>query len=183
MGQFLQIIVNLIREYAVPWRAVYAGQRGIRWTFGKWTRDLAPGFWFYAPIIQHIETTWACYQEVDTALQTFTTRDNISVSLSANVGYTVYNAATYYTKVYNFDQTIERAIRGHLFEILHALEYEEIRTSLPALSQVLRDKIHAQATTWGVRIHHVRMTDFVRTRAYRILNEVPNFVISQAASA
>lgn len=178
MGQFLQILIDLVREYLIFWRTVYAGQRAVRWTLGRLTRDLKPGFYFFCPIIQHIETTWACYQEVDTLMQTFTTADGISVSLSANVGYEVYNAAKYHTKVYNFDTTIERMIRGEIFIGLHALTYDEIRGSLPALAEVLRDRIHAQATDWGVRVKQVRLTDFAKAPVYRVLNEVPNFFLN-----
>jgi regulator of protease activity HflC (stomatin/prohibitin superfamily) len=178
MGQFLQIILNFMREYLVVWRVVYKGQLGIRWTMGKWVKNLKPGFYFFLPIFQRIETTWACYQEVDTLTQTFSTKDGKAVSLSANVGYTIYNAAKYHTEVYNFDATIERAIRGHLFEILHSLDYEEIRTSIPALAGLLRDAVHQQATAWGVRIHQVRLTDFVSAPTYRLLNEVPSFHIA-----
>jgi regulator of protease activity HflC (stomatin/prohibitin superfamily) len=180
MGQFLQIILDFLREYLVVWRVVYKGQRGCRWTLGRYVKDLKPGFYFFIPILQNIETTASCYQEVDTLIQTFSTADNRSVSISANVGYTLYNAAKWFTEVYNFDSTIERAIRGHLFVMLHALEYDDIRTSLPALSALLRDAIHEQATEWGVRIKQVRLTDFVSAPTYRVLNEVPNFFLNAA---
>ena len=178
MGQFLQIILNFLREYAVPWVTVYEGQLGIRWTLGRWVKNLRPGFHFYCPIIQHIETTWACYQEVDTLVQTFTTADGVSVAVSANVGYEVYNAAKYYTRVYNFDSTIERAIRVHLFNVLHALEYEQIRDSLSEICEAVKGALHEQATNWGVRIKRVGMTDFVKVRTFRVMNEVPNFVLT-----
>jgi regulator of protease activity HflC (stomatin/prohibitin superfamily) len=180
MGQFLQIILDFVREYLVIWRVVYKGNMGCRWTLGKYTKNLKPGFYFFLPIVQHIEFTPSCYQEVDTLIQTFSTRDGKSVSISANVGYTIYNAAKWYTEVYNFDSTIERAIRKHLFRLLHALDYEDIRASIPALSVVLRDAIHAQATDWGVRIHEVGLTDFVSAPTFRLLNEVPNFFLNAA---
>jgi regulator of protease activity HflC (stomatin/prohibitin superfamily) len=173
MGQFLQIIIDFLREYLVIWRVVYRGNMGCRWTLGKYTKNLRPGFYFFVPIFQHIEATPSCYQEVDTIIQTFTTADGKSVSLSANVGYTIYNAAKWFTEVYNFDSTIERAIRGHLFEKLHALSYDDIRKSIPALSGELRDAIHDEATEWGVRIRKVRLTDFVSSPTYRLLNEAP----------
>ena len=175
MGQAVQIIVDIIKEYLIPWKVVYSGQLGVRWTLGKHVRNLKPGFYFFAPVLQHIETTASCYQEVDCLVQTFTTPDGKSLSFSANVGYTIYNAAKYFTEVYNFDSTIERSIRGHIFEMLHALPYEEIRNSIPALREVLRDKIHEKATDWGVRIHQVQFTDFVFAPTYRLINETSSF--------
>lgn len=180
MGQFLQIILDFLREYLVIWRVVYAGQLGCRWTLGKHTKNLKPGFYFFCPVLQHIETTASCYQEVDTLLQTFTTKDGKSVSMSANVGFTLYNAAKWYTEVWNFDSTCERAIRGHLFLMLHALDYDEIRTSIPALADTLRDRIHEQATEWGVRIKQVRLTDFVLAPTYRVLNEASKLLFNAA---
>lgn len=181
MGQFLQILLDLARDYLIIWRVVYAGQIGCRWTLGCYTKNLRPGFYFFCPIIQNIESTAACHQEVDTLLQTITTRDGKSVSVSANVGFDIYNGAKYYTKVWNFDASIERMIRGHIFGPLFALTYDEIRESVPALAEVLRDQIHAQATEWGVRIKYVRFTDFVSAPTYRILNEANSMVFTPAS--
>ena len=175
MGQAVQIIVDIIKEYLIPWKVIYRGQLGVRWTFGKNIENLKPGFYFFMPVIQHIETTASCYQEVDCLIQTFTTSDDKSITLSANVGYTLYNAAKYFTEVYNFDSSAERRIRGHIFEMLYGLTYDEIRSSIPALRETLREKIHEKATEWGVRIHQVQFTDFVAAPTYRLLNETNSF--------
>lgn len=180
MGDFLRVIFQFITDYFIVWRVIYAGQLGCRWTLGEHTKNLKPGFYFFCPIIQNIEEVWACYQEVDTVMQTLTTPDGKTVTLSANVGYTIYNAAKYHTEVHDFDDTVERAIRGHTFELLYGLNYADIRETLPALAQDLRGKIHEQSTTWGVRIHQVRLTDFVNAPTYRLLNEAPNFVLNAA---
>ncbi len=174
MGQFLQIILDFLKAYLVVWRVVYAGSMGCRWTMGKHTKNLKPGFYFFCPIFQQIDVTASCYQEADSIIQTFSTEDGKTISLSANVGYTVYNAAKWFTEVHNFDRTIERSIRRHLFRRLYSLEYAEIRRTIPSLAEELQKAIHAQATGWGVRIHEVGLTDFVSAPTYRILNEVSN---------
>jgi regulator of protease activity HflC (stomatin/prohibitin superfamily) len=178
MGQFLQILLDLAREYVIFWRVVYKGQLGIRWTLGKHVKNLKPGFYFFMPIFQHIETTWACYQEVDTITQTFTTPDEKSVSISANVGYIILDAAKYHTEVYNFDSTVERKIRKVIFATLHGMEYTEIRSRLPALSKEIERTLDEAAQGWGVRIIEAGLTDFVSAPAYRILNEVSNILFT-----
>ncbi len=181
MGEFLRIIIEWVTNYLIIWRVVWLGEMGCRWTKrGQNVANLKPGFYWFCPIIQKIETTPSCYQEVDTILQTFTTPDGKGVTLSANVGYTIYNAAKFFTEVHDFDDTIERAIRGHNFEMLYALDYADIRAALPTLTQDLRERIHEQSTKWGVRIHQVRLTDFVSAPTYRVLNEAPKFILSAA---
>lgn len=182
MGEFLRILIDLSRDYLVPWTTVYAGQQGIRYTFGRWVKKLEPGFHLYVPVIQRIENTWVVYQEVDTLMQTFTTKDGHAVVVSANVGYRVRDAAKLHTQVYNFDGTVERAIRVHIFRVLHILTYEEARSGLSELEKEIRRALNEQTREWGVKIVRVGITDFVKARAYRVVNEVPSFHFNPASS-
>lgn len=183
MSTFLMWLVNLIREYFIPFTIVYEGTRGVRWWLGKvQRRDLKPGFYWYVPYLHRIETTASCYQETDTMVQQFTTRDGVTVSLSANVGYEVWNAALWWTRVFNFDTTVERKIRKILFQCLQALTYEEIRDSLPALTEVIHESLQQKVHSWGVRIVEVEFTDFALTTVVRLLNETSTTVLAPMAS-
>jgi regulator of protease activity HflC (stomatin/prohibitin superfamily) len=180
VGAFLQNLLVLAWEYLIPVAVVFKGQQGVRWTWGRWVKALQPGIYVYVPFIQRVETTWVCYQEVDTLIQQFTTTDGVTISASANVGYVIKDAAAWATKVYAFDSTVERAIRRIIFRACFALTYEEVRESIPALTETIFDEIQAKVDPWGVEILEVGFSDLARTKVIRLLNEQQSFVFNQA---
>jgi len=182
MGQFLMWVVQQFREYLFPVVIIYESTRGVKWWKGKvQLRDLDPGLYFYVPYLHKIIPVTSCYQEVDTMIQQFTTTDGVTLSLSANIGYEVWNAALWYTRVHNFDTTVERAIRKIIFAAIYKLTYEEVRDSLPALVETIHEAIQQKVHRWGVRIIEVQFTDFAKTRVIRLLNEPGNVVVNQGA--
>lgn len=177
-------VVDLVKEYFIPFTIIYEGTRGVRWWKGQvQLNDLGPGFYFYVPYLHRIEATASCYQEVDTLVQQFTTKDGKTVSLSANVGYEVWNAALWWTRVYHFDTTVERKIRKILFQCLQALTYDEIRDSLPALTEIIHERLQRKVYSWGVRIVEVEFTDFADTMVIRLLNETNTTVLAPMAAS
>jgi regulator of protease activity HflC (stomatin/prohibitin superfamily) len=183
MSNFLMWLVQLLREYLIPFTIVHEGTRGVRWWLGKVNlRDLKPGFYWYVPYLHRIEVTASCYQEVDTLVQYLTFKCGTTVSLSANVGYEVWNAALWWTRVYNFDTTVERKIRKILFRCTRVMTYEEFVESVDAITAVTHDEIQKDVHRWGVRVVEVGFTDFAQTVVLRVLNEVGSTIIAPAAS-
>lgn len=181
MGNFLMWLVQLLWEYLFPVKTIPTGKRGARWWFGKiCKKDLAPGVYMYVPYFHRIEDCWACYQEVDTLTQHLTTKDGVSVTFSANVGFTVFDAALWWTKIYNFDTTVERKIRKVLFTALLYLDYEDVRATLPVLVGLIHKQLQEHVSQWGVNIVEVGFTDFAKTKVYRLINEPGNFIFNQA---
>jgi regulator of protease activity HflC (stomatin/prohibitin superfamily) len=167
MGDFLLKAFEFLREFW-PFQTIDADEQGVRFTLGKHVKLLQPGLHMYFPWLQKIEAWPVTYQEVDCLLQSIETIDGVSVSLSANVGYTVYNAAKMRLNVHNFDLSLERAARVHLFATITNTPFKEIKETLDDVAEECRKALHKQTSEWGVRIKRVGLTDFVTASAYRL---------------
>jgi regulator of protease activity HflC (stomatin/prohibitin superfamily) len=165
-GQLIQAILdNLYKLW--PYRIVDIDERGVRFTFGQ-PKALTPGGHWFVPGFQTIERYHIAYQEIDCALQSMETKDGIGITVSANVGYVIVDVVKYRTAVYNTDATLERAMRGTLGEIIETSTFEQLRGGRKRLSISLKKELTKQGEEWGVEIRNARLTDFTRTRAYRV---------------
>lgn len=166
MGQLAQIILdNLYKLW--PLRSIDADCQGVRFT-GKHVALLPPGFHWFIPGLQRIEELAVAYQEIDCAIQTVETTDGISVSFSANCGYTVEDAAARRTKVHDFDSTLERMIRGHFADAVAENSYAGLMLKRKQLARSVKTELKKETSLWGVTIVRVRLTDFTRARPWRV---------------
>ena len=171
MGEFLRIIIELIQAYLVPWTTVYADEQGVRFTLGKWWKTKGPGFHIYVPVLQKYDVYTVTYQEIDCLTQSLATSDGKRIIISCNVGYVVNDAGKMATRVENFDGTLERAARVHLFSVVQALNYESLRGTIDAVQKDVRKALNEQTREWGVKVRRVGITDLQEVRPIRLHND------------
>lgn len=168
MGDFLRQILDHLKELW-PISVVDPDDQGILFDRGLPAKSLAPGWHLYLPGIQRIEIMPVVYQELDCQLQTVETLDGIAVTFSANVGFEVRDAAKARTAVHDVDATLERAARGALGKLVTERTWVQLTGHASDLVSDARKAVADDASGWGVKIVRVRLTDFARSKTYRLL--------------
>jgi regulator of protease activity HflC (stomatin/prohibitin superfamily) len=168
MGDFLRQILDHIKELW-PIRVVDPDHQGVLFDRGRTAISLAPGYHWFIPGIQRIETIAVVYQELDCQLQTVETLDGIAVTFSANIGFEVRDAARARTAVHDVDATLERSARGALGKFVTERKWSDLTGHASELVSDARKAVADDAAGWGVKIVRVRLTDFARSRIYRVL--------------
>lgn len=167
MGQLFQLIIdNLYKLW--PVRIVDADEQGLRFRFGKKTDLLPPGVHWFVPGLMKIEKFCVTYQEIDCEVQTLDTADNICTSFSANMGYIIRDVVQYRLGLHSADSTMERRLRGILGELVEESDYIDLRKSRRKIADRAKKEIIKQVEPWGVEVVNVSLTDFARTKAYRL---------------
>jgi regulator of protease activity HflC (stomatin/prohibitin superfamily) len=168
VGQLLQIVLdNLYKLW--PVRIIDVDSQGVKFSPKK-VEKLDPGVHWFIPGWQEIEHWTVVYQEIDCQLQSIATTDNISVTFSANCGYTVQDASLMRTKVQHFDATLERALRSNLAEAVSDSEYVLTKRKRKSLCNAALKALRDETKDWGVTIEKVRLTDFVPAEQQRRFN-------------
>lgn len=173
MGQLLQILLDNLHKIW-PIRVIDANQQGVRFDRGKNVTLLRPGVHWFIPGLQRIDKGHTIYQQLDCGLQSMQTKDDVSVTFSINVGYTVLDAAQVVTRFYNFDHTLQCIARGRLGEIVNATLYADLQQRLPEIARSMRLALRKEVRESGVRIKDVRLDEFAKTRQYRLLGGSAN---------
>lgn len=166
MGQLLQIILdNLFKLW--PIRVIDTDCQGVRFTLGDPAEKLEPGWYLHCPGLQKIEEWAVKYQELDCATQSVETRDGVSITFSANAGYTIEDAAKMRTEVHDFDSTLERSLRGCLAKAVAKMNHADLVEKREKIARWTLRSLRRETAAWGVTIKRVRWTDFTRSEQQR----------------
>ena len=94
-------------------------ERGILFTFGKYTRILQPGWRLVLPVIQSFKKVDIRTKAVDVPEQETITKDNVSIKINAVIYYKIFDAGKaicevndYYYAVSQLAQTTMRNVVG-----------------------------------------------------------------------
>lgn len=153
-----------------PVRLVDADEQGVKFTGGKKLTLLEPGVHWFFPKWETIEKVNVKYQEVDCLTQALETTDGVGILISVNVGYDIRNAVKWRTEVQEFDDTLERRVRGLVAQSILPMSWEELRNAetVAALSQAVLTDLRDHGAKWGVRFRNVSVTDLARSRPLRV---------------
>jgi regulator of protease activity HflC (stomatin/prohibitin superfamily) len=165
VGQLFQLVLdNLYKLW--PVRIIDIDSQGVKFSPKK-VEKLEPGVHWFIPGWQEIEHWTVVYQEIDCLLQSVATADNISVTFSANCGYTIQDAALMRTQVQHFDATLERALRSNLAEAVANSDYATTKVGRKRICSAALKALRKETEGWGVTIEKVRLTDFVPAEQQR----------------
>jgi regulator of protease activity HflC (stomatin/prohibitin superfamily) len=156
----------------VPVKVVYSYEQGVKFRRGVDIEQLEAGWHWYWPFVEHIELVNIQEEGVDLPLQTVTTKDGVEVTFSANVFFVVKSARLAFLGVQDLDHWISRRSASHLHRKVREWEYAELVSHQKDLETSLKETLSTRLKKYGVEIVSVELTDFVRTRAYRLLQSV-----------
>lgn len=151
-----------------PVRIVDADEQGLRFKFGKQTCLLAPGVHWFVPGLMKIEKFCVTYQEIDCEVQTMDTTDNVCVSFSANLGFIINDVVKYRLGLHSADSTIERRFRSIMGDLVEESTYADLRKSRRKMADRAKRELIKQVAEWGVTVVNTSLTDFAKTKAYRL---------------
>jgi regulator of protease activity HflC (stomatin/prohibitin superfamily) len=159
------IIANLAS--LVPLKVVYSYQQGVRFHKGIDTALLEAGLYWYVPFVQKIEVVDTVPSVMDLPNQPITTKDDIIVTISANVTYEITDARLMWTKVQDF----EDSLRGHIAARAREWSYAELLAGQKELEKSLKGTLTTYVKDWGVRVLDVKLTAFVKARPSMIISD------------
>ena len=93
MGYLLTIILIAGLIVLISIRQINQYQRGVKFTFGKYTSTIEPGWRLIFPIVQTMKKVDIRVKAVDVPDQEAITKDNISARINAVIYYKVRDAA------------------------------------------------------------------------------------------
>jgi regulator of protease activity HflC (stomatin/prohibitin superfamily) len=168
---WLEVLLQNLRALW-PWWWVQEGERGVFYKRGKPQRELGSGvhfaFWWFNQI--KIEKVAVDTLNIPTLSET--TSDGQEVAYSANFIYEVDNLIFKQTKVQDFQESLQNLVMIHLGRVIRKHDYNWIRDNRDKIERRIRKIARIYASRWGVRIHEVGITDFVRPQQIRHMGDV-----------
>lgn len=140
-------------------RQINQYERGVKFTFGKFTSIMEPGWRLVWPIIQSYQKVDVRTKAVDVPDQNAITRDNVSVRVNAVIYYKVSEAEKAIIEVEDFRYAISQYAQTTMRNIVGEVTLDELLSSRDKIADRIREIVDKETDSWGLKVNNVELKD------------------------
>lgn len=140
-------------------RQINQYQRGVKFTFGKFTSIMEPGWRIVWPIIQGYQKVDIRTKAVDVPDQNAITRDNVTVKVNAVIYYKVSDANKAIIEVEDFQYAISQYAQTTMRNIVGEVTLDELLSSRDKIAERIREIVDKETDAWGLKVQNVELKD------------------------
>lgn len=159
MELLFPILIAALVVVIISIRQVNQYERGLRFTFGKFTATLQPGWRLVFPIIQFYKKVDMRTKAVDVPDQNAITKDNVSVSVNAVIYYRVDSAEKAILEVEDFQYAISQYAQTTMRNIVGEVTLDELLANRDKIAERIREIVDKETDAWGLKVHNVELKD------------------------
>lgn len=136
-------------------------QRGILFTFGKFTKVLDAGWHIILPVLQRIEKVDIRVKAVDVPNQEVITKDNIPVEINAVVYYKIENAERAILEVENFYNAVSQLAQISMRNAVGEKTLDELLQQRSKIAEEIKKELDLKTDPWGVDVQALELKDVI----------------------
>ena len=140
-------------------RQINQYQRGVKFTLGKFTSLMEPGWRLVLPIIQNYHKVDIRVKAVDVPHQNAITRDNVSVKVNAVIYYKVNDAPKAIIEVEDFRYAISQYAQTTMRNIVGEVTLDELLSSRDKIAGRIKEIVDKETDAWGLQVNNVELKD------------------------
>lgn len=140
-------------------RQINQYQRGVKFTFGKFTSVMEPGWRIVWPVIQSYQKVDVRTKAVDVPDQNTITKDNVSVRVNAVIYYKVSDAEKAIIEVEDFRYAISQYAQTTMRNIVGEVTLDELLSSRDKIAERIREIVDKETDAWGLKVQNVELKD------------------------
>jgi len=153
----LLIIVGIIILISI--RQINQYQKGVKFTLGKYSGIMEPGWRLIFPIIQSHQKVDMRIKAVDVPDQEAITKDNISVTVNAVIYYKVIDAEKVIIEVEDFFFAVSQLAQTTMRNVVGEVDLDELLSKRDAIAEKIRKIVDEATDAWGVKVNSVELKD------------------------
>lgn len=178
-GNILPTVLENFTRLA-PIRIIHSYEQGVKFRFGKDIALLEAGVHVFVPFFESIETDSTATRYIITPLQDLITKDNVLVSTSGSLSYSVYDFRKHWVKLQDREDSLmnltQRAIADSVtqfgFEDIKnsrsIFEYQRDKTGSEFNSEIFK-KVKDEAREYGINAESFGLITFTRPKPLRLI--------------
>jgi regulator of protease activity HflC (stomatin/prohibitin superfamily) len=153
------IIVVVIFILLASLRQINQYERGVKFTTGKYTGIMNPGWRIVIPIFQSYKKVDMRVKAVDVPDQKAITRDNVSVTVNAVIYYKVASAEKAIIEVEDFYYAISQYAQTTMRNIVGEVTLDELLAGRDKIADRIREIVEKETQVWGLTVNNVELKD------------------------
>ncbi|MFH2136749.1 MAG: slipin family protein [Patescibacteria group bacterium] len=140
-------------------RQINQYQRGVKFTMGRYTGIMAPGWRLVIPVFQTARKVDMRIKAVDVPDQEAITKDNISVRVNAVIYYKVRDANQVIIEVEDFGYATSQLAQTTMRNVVGEVNLDELLSGREAIAGKIREIVDKATDAWGIEVNSVELKD------------------------
>ncbi|MES2216527.1 MAG: slipin family protein [Patescibacteria group bacterium] len=134
-------------------------QRGVKFTLGKFSSTMEPGWRLVLPIFQSYQKVDMRVKAVDVPNQEAITKDNISVTVNAVIYYKISDASKAILEVEDYYYAVSQLAQTTMRNLVGEVDLDELLSKRDTIAERIRSHVSVAADVWGVQVNSVELKD------------------------
>jgi regulator of protease activity HflC (stomatin/prohibitin superfamily) len=155
----MPILIIVLVVLVIIIRQVNQYERGVKFTMGKFTSMVEPGWRIIIPIFQSMTKVDMRLKAVDVLDQKTITKDNISVNVNAVLYYKVVDASKAILQVQYYQNAVEQFAQTTMRSVVGEVTLDELLQGRDKIAERIQGIVEATAAAWGLDVENVELKD------------------------
>jgi len=134
-------------------------ERGIKFTLGKFSKVMNPGWNLVLPIFQSYTKVDIRTKAVDVPEQDAITKDNVSIRINAVIYYKVFDASKAVIAVENYYYAVSQLTQTTMRNIVGSVTLDELLAERETISGKICEIIDEATDPWGIKVENIELKD------------------------
>lgn len=153
------VLLPLVVLAAIFIRQVDQYERGVKFTLGRYSKTVEPGWRIIIPIFQSLQKVDIRVKAVDVPDQEAMTRDNVSCRINAVIYYKIRDAAQAIIAVEDFRYATSQLAQTTMRNVVGEVTLDELLGSRDKISEKIKQIVDEATDPWGVEVSNVELKD------------------------
>ncbi len=159
MDLFFIILVVAIILVLGSIKQINEYERGIKFTLGKFSSIMNPGWNLVFPIFQSYKKVDIRTKAVDVPEQEAITKDNVSIRINAVLYYKIFDASKAIIAVENFNYAVSQLAQTTMRNIVGSVSLDELLSQRDKISSEICKIVDEATDPWGIKVENVELKD------------------------
>lgn len=159
MTFILILIIIFITVILCSIRQIDEYERGIKFSLGKFTKIMNPGWNIVLPIFQSYKKVDIRTKAVDVPEQDAITKDNVSVRINAVIYYKIFDASKAILAVENYYYATSQLTQTTMRNIVGSVTLDELLAEREKISTKICEVIDEATDPWGIKVENIELKD------------------------
>lgn len=133
--------------------------RGVKFTFGKYTGTLQPGFRWIIPVVERIEKIDIRVITVDIPSQEVMTEDNVPIKVNGVVFFKVTSADKAVLEVEQYNFAVSQLAQSALRDMCGKAELDQVLAKREEIGDKIQKVVDKETDPWGIKVTDVKIKD------------------------
>ncbi len=151
---FIAVVVIL-----VSLRQINQYERGVKFTMGRYSNMVDPGWRIVFPIFQSMTKVDLRLKAVEVPPQDAITKDNVSAKITAVIYYKIVDAMKSVIEVEHVHWAVSQLAQTTMRNVIGEVTLDELLSQRQQISDRIEQLVEAATTGWGVEVTAVELKD------------------------